>query len=183
MICVLSVGEEVRLREGDLRNAGTGIHSAKFGDDVVEVVLRAEALPFEHFDNRRNLPHVGDGRVFEGHGVTVWGGRCSWCTLVYVEGCLRLRDHCLPQATSHRAWLILSGSIDSQLSLPTSPSACIPVPIRCENSVKASNRRRCSAQSNCLCVSVDINRVGLLALPCIHLKSINCRIVTRFPSL
>jgi len=25
---------------------------------------------FEHFDSRGELPHVGDGRFFEGHGVT-----------------------------------------------------------------------------------------------------------------
>ena len=46
---VLSLGEQVRLRKGGLRNAGTGILAAEFGDDLVEVLLRAEALPFEHF--------------------------------------------------------------------------------------------------------------------------------------
>src|SRR5713101_8059885 len=108
--------------------------------------------------------------------------------LVYVEGCVRLRDHSLPQATSHRAWLILFGSTGIQLPWSTYPLAGIPVPIPRENSVNASNRRRFPAQSNCLWVFVDKNRLGpnprgpIPAFPCICLKSINCHIVTRFPS-
>jgi hypothetical protein len=39
-------------------------------DDVVEVLLRAQALPFEHFHNGGDLSHVGDGRLFEGHALT-----------------------------------------------------------------------------------------------------------------
>ena len=46
---VLSLGEEVRLRKGGFRNAGTGILAGKLGDDVIEILFRAEALPFEHF--------------------------------------------------------------------------------------------------------------------------------------
>ena len=48
---------------------GARILAAKFGDDVVEVSLRAEALPFQHFHSRGNLPDIGDGGLFEGHGV------------------------------------------------------------------------------------------------------------------
>ena len=48
---VLGFCQQVRLREGGLRNAGTGISSAELGDDVVEVLLCAEALPFEHLYN------------------------------------------------------------------------------------------------------------------------------------
>ena len=65
---VLGLGEEVRFREGRLRHAGTGILAAKLGDDVVEVLFRAEAFSFQHFHNRGNLPYVGDSRFFEGHG-------------------------------------------------------------------------------------------------------------------
>ena len=54
-------GEQIRLREGRLRNDGTGIQPAELDDDLVEVLLRAEALPFEHFHNRGQLPHVGVG--------------------------------------------------------------------------------------------------------------------------
>ena len=39
------------------------------GDDVGEVVLRAEALPFEHFDDGGNLPTIGDGRFLDRHAV------------------------------------------------------------------------------------------------------------------
>jgi hypothetical protein len=42
---------------------------AKLGNDAVEVLLRAQALPFEDFHNRGDLPHVGDRGFFEGHGV------------------------------------------------------------------------------------------------------------------
>ena len=42
---VLSFGEKVRLREGRLRDLGTGILAAKLSNDVVEVLFRAEALP------------------------------------------------------------------------------------------------------------------------------------------
>lgn len=45
---VLSFSEEVRLREGGFRNAGTRILSAKIGDDVVEVLLRAQALALQY---------------------------------------------------------------------------------------------------------------------------------------
>jgi hypothetical protein len=51
-----------------LMDSGMGILAAELGDDVVEVLLRAEAFPFEHFHNRGNLLHVGDGRFLDGHG-------------------------------------------------------------------------------------------------------------------
>ena len=46
-----------------------GEQALKFGDDVVEVLLRAEALPFEHFDIGGDLPHIGNRGFFEGHAV------------------------------------------------------------------------------------------------------------------
>ena len=46
-------------------------------DDVVEVLLRAQALPFEHFHNGGDLPHVGDGRFFDRHALA-WGGDRSF---------------------------------------------------------------------------------------------------------
>ena len=68
---VLGLGEQVGFREGRFRNAGTGIIAAELGDGVVEVLLRAESLSFEYIHNRGSLPHVGDRRFFEGHGVTL----------------------------------------------------------------------------------------------------------------
>jgi hypothetical protein len=66
---VLGLGEQVRLREGGLRNAGAGIFVAELGDDVVEVLLGTQALPFEYFRNGRDLSHVGDGGFLDRHGV------------------------------------------------------------------------------------------------------------------
>ena len=66
---VLGIGEDIRLREGGLRSAGTRILAAELDDDVEEILLRAEALPFEHFDDGGYLPHVGNGRFFDGHAV------------------------------------------------------------------------------------------------------------------
>ena len=66
---VLRLGEEVRLREGRFRNAGSGILAAELSDDVVKVLLRVEALPFEDLHDSSYLPHVGDGGFFEGHAV------------------------------------------------------------------------------------------------------------------
>jgi hypothetical protein len=48
---------------------GAGVLAAGLCDDVVEVLLGAEALPFKHFHNRGDLPHVGDARLLEGHAV------------------------------------------------------------------------------------------------------------------
>jgi hypothetical protein len=61
----------IRLREGGLRNAGTGILAAELGDDVVEVLLRTEALPLQRFHNRGDLPHVRAGGFLEGHGFAL----------------------------------------------------------------------------------------------------------------
>jgi hypothetical protein len=41
----------------------------ELGDDVVAILLRAPALPFEHFPNGHDLLCVGDRRFFEGQGV------------------------------------------------------------------------------------------------------------------
>ena len=65
--CVLGLGEEIRFREGGFRNAGTGILSAELGDDLVEILLRAEALALQYLHNRGNLPHVGDRGFFDRH--------------------------------------------------------------------------------------------------------------------
>jgi hypothetical protein len=69
LVLGLGLGEEVRLREGRLRDSGMGILAAELGDDVVEVLFRAEAFLFQHFHNRGNFLHVGDGRFLDGHGV------------------------------------------------------------------------------------------------------------------
>ena len=60
-----------RLREGRLRNAGTWVLAAKLGDDVVELLLRAQALALQYLHDCGHLPHVGDGRFFEGHAVAL----------------------------------------------------------------------------------------------------------------
>jgi hypothetical protein len=59
--CVLGFGEEVRLMKGRFRNACTGVLEAKLADDVIEVLLRAEAFALQHFHNGGDLPHIGDG--------------------------------------------------------------------------------------------------------------------------
>ena len=66
MIVFSVSGKEGRLREGGLRNAGPEILAAQLGDDVVEVVLRAQALPFEHFHNRGCSPHRENGGLLDG---------------------------------------------------------------------------------------------------------------------
>ena len=66
---VFGLGGEVWLRKGGLRDVRARVFSSKLGDDVVEVLLGAEALAFEHFHDRGDLPHIGDGGFFEGHTV------------------------------------------------------------------------------------------------------------------
>ena len=44
----------------------------RLGLEVVEILLHAQALALQYLHNRRDLPHVGDGRFFEGHAVG-WG--------------------------------------------------------------------------------------------------------------
>jgi hypothetical protein len=83
---VLGLGEEVRLRESRLRDSGMGIPAAELGDDVVEVLLRAEAFPFEHFHNRGNLLHVGDGRFLDGHGFACGAWIAHFVTLSASKG-------------------------------------------------------------------------------------------------
>jgi hypothetical protein len=68
---VLGIRQQIRVREGGIRNVGTGIRAAELREDVIEVLLRAEPLSFEHFDNGGDLSHVGDGRFFDGHSVTL----------------------------------------------------------------------------------------------------------------
>ena len=67
---VFGFGEHVR--SGGLRDAGTGILAAKLGDDVVEVLFRAESLSLEDFDISFDLPNVGNGGFFKGHGLAFW---------------------------------------------------------------------------------------------------------------
>ena len=47
----------------------TGILAAKLSDDVVEVLLRAQSLPFKHFHESGHLPHIGDGGFLDGHAL------------------------------------------------------------------------------------------------------------------
>jgi hypothetical protein len=68
---ILRLRQQIGFREGCLRNFGMGILATKLGDDVLEVLLRAEPLSFEDFHDGRDLPHVGDGRFFDGHRVTL----------------------------------------------------------------------------------------------------------------
>ena len=59
---VLSFGEQVRLGEGRLRNAGARILTAKLGDDVVEVLLRSQARALQYLRNLGNPPYLADRR-------------------------------------------------------------------------------------------------------------------------
>ena len=47
------------------------IPAAELGNDVVEVLLRAEALALQYFHNGGSLPHSGDSGFFDGHGFTL----------------------------------------------------------------------------------------------------------------
>ena len=53
---VLGFGEQVRLRKGRLRDVCLGILQAELGDDLVEVLLRAEALVCSITSCHRQLP-------------------------------------------------------------------------------------------------------------------------------
>lgn len=71
---------------------GEGIWEATpHRDDVVEVLLRPEALAFEDFHNGGYLPRVGDGCFFEGQGV-------AFRVVAHV-----VNDHFLPHASFHSA--------------------------------------------------------------------------------
>ena len=61
----------VRLREGGIINAGTGILAAELGNDVVGVVLHTEALSLQHFHISSDLTHLRVGGFFEGHGFAL----------------------------------------------------------------------------------------------------------------
>jgi hypothetical protein len=41
----------------------------ELGDDAVEVLLRAEAFPFEQLHNGHDLSHIGNGRSVDAHGL------------------------------------------------------------------------------------------------------------------
>src|SRR5438094_8560228 len=55
-----------------------GILALGFGEDVVASLLRTEALPFRHFHDGGNLPHVGDGGLFDGHAVEFGAVVAHW---------------------------------------------------------------------------------------------------------
>ena len=74
MIWFSVFGEKVWLRESGLWNAGFGILAAGSGDDVVEVLLRAEALPFEHLHNRGESPTCWKWSLPRWTCCRVWGG-------------------------------------------------------------------------------------------------------------
>ena len=75
---VLRLSQEVRLREGGLRDSRMRILAAKLGDDVIEVLLGAETLPFEHFDDGGYLPHIEDGRFLDRHRFARVGVVAHW---------------------------------------------------------------------------------------------------------
>lgn len=52
---VFGLGEEVWLRKGGLRDVRSRVFSSKLGDDVVDVLRRAEALPFALPPSPRSL--------------------------------------------------------------------------------------------------------------------------------
>jgi len=60
------------LHRGDL--------AAELGDDVIEILLRAETLPFEQLHNGENLPHIGTRKQghSEFHAVASGGGLREW---------------------------------------------------------------------------------------------------------
>ena len=114
---VLGLGEQVGLRKGGLRNAGTGILAAELGDDVVEVLFRTEALPFEHFHNRGNFLHVGDGRFLDGHGVTFG------TLVVYLPFGFHSRASCCASAIWSEVICLASASRSlSAISSPLTPA-------------------------------------------------------------
>ena len=65
----LGFDAEVRLRKRWLRDARTRILAAKLGNDIVEVLLCAETLPFKQFHNRGDLSHSGNCDFFERYAV------------------------------------------------------------------------------------------------------------------
>ena len=67
---VLDVSEQDGLRKDGLRDSSAGISTGKFGNDVVKILLRAEALLFEHYHSAE-LPHIRDGRFFHDQGVAL----------------------------------------------------------------------------------------------------------------
>ena len=155
---VLSLGEQVRLREGGLRNLRTGILAAELSDEVVKVLLRAEALPFEHF-HMAAISHMLE-IVASSIDMLSRVGRCSLMAyLVYVEGCLRLRDHCLSHANFHRRFAILPGSTGSHFCSSEVIRITLPVPILPDNFVNARVRWRSPAQSYSRCNLADKNEV------------------------
>ena len=56
-------------RSSTTSGSSKGEQAPRLGDEVVEVSLRAEALPFEHLHNGGDLPHIGDGGFPDGHAV------------------------------------------------------------------------------------------------------------------
>src|SRR5437016_10473770 len=89
---VLGFGHQVRLRERSLRNAGLGILPAELSDDVVEVLLRAEALALQYFHNRGDLPHVGDSGFLDGHALAFWAVIAHG--MFSMDSCSRCQRYC-----------------------------------------------------------------------------------------
>ena len=127
------------------------------------------------FRTRGNLPHIGDGGL-PIDMLSRWGVGCSLCSLVYVEGYMRLRDHFLPHASFHRAWSRLPGETRSHLPLPELRSSNLPFPILPEKYRTVSPSKRCSAQSYSICAFAD--KYETSALVCIVLKSNSTDIFT-----
>lgn len=83
----LGFDAEVRLRKRWLRDPRTGILAAKLGNDVVEVLLCSETLPFKQFHNR------GDPRLER--------TRCLRRTLSAARSVLPARN--FPHSVTHTA--------------------------------------------------------------------------------
>ena len=109
---VLGFAEQIRPREGGLRNAGTGILAAKFGDAVVErscfvqrpfrsstSTIRAISQMLETVASSRDTESlVGTGRSFRNVSTKV---ACACAiTPCRTQFSVKLQQHCLVQPVS-----------------------------------------------------------------------------------
>ncbi len=75
----------VRLREGGFRNTGAGTFAAELSDDVVKVLLGAEALPFEYF-HMAGISHMLETVVFSMDMESRMGPSCSCRNQQFFKG-------------------------------------------------------------------------------------------------
>ena len=102
---LLSLGEEVRLRKGGFRNAGTGILAGKLGDDVIEILFRAEALPFEHF-HKAAISHMLE-TVASSRDMRLRLGRSSLIDIVSLNMLSSRMSHFFPHSLG-KSWSLIS---------------------------------------------------------------------------